>query len=203
MRRQRRLDLERRHIHARHFQHVVGAAAADVIAIGVLDIFVARARPFAQEGRARLLAIVPIHDRSCRPAHIELAHLALFDLIAVLADQLDFVAGHRLAGGAVFGRARRVGQINMQHLGGAEPVGNVDAVALLPGARDFLRQRFAGGNAAADFHLGALRCVRAGQERGVESRHREEHRDRMFAQQRGDAVRRRPVAQQHRGGANC
>ena len=103
---QRGLDLERRDIHARHFQHVVGAAAADVIAVGILDIFVARARPFALEGRARLLAVVPVHDRAGRPARIHLAHLALLHRLAVLADQLDLVARHRLAGGAVLGRAR-------------------------------------------------------------------------------------------------
>ena len=48
------------------------------------------------------------------------------------------------------------------------------------------------------------RCGRVGarEERGIEGRHRVEHRDRMLAQDRGDAVGRRPVRQQHRGGAD-
>ena len=51
MRGERRLHLEGRDIHARYFQHIVGAAAADVIAVLVLDVFVAGTRPLALEGR--------------------------------------------------------------------------------------------------------------------------------------------------------
>ena len=45
---QRAFDLERRHVHAGDFQHVVAPAAVDEIAVVVLDIFVAGARPFAE-----------------------------------------------------------------------------------------------------------------------------------------------------------
>ncbi len=84
-------------------------------------------------------------------------------------------------------------------LGGAEAVRDFHAVALLPICADFFRQGFAGGNTAADFHFRFRRRVRAVEERGIECRHRVEHRDRMLAQQRRDAIRRRPLAEQHRG----
>ncbi len=152
---QHALDLERRDIHAGDLQHVVAPAAVDEIAVVVLDIFVAGARPFAEERRARLLAVVPIHHRAGRSAHLQLAHLAaLGDDVAVVIDQPEVVAGHRLAGGAVFHVAGAVRQEDMQHLGRAEAVEDVDAVALAPAPADLGRQRFAGGDAAAHFQLG-------------------------------------------------
>ena len=96
------LDLERRDVDAADLKHVVAAAAVDKVALLVLDIFVAGARPFAQESRPRLLAIVPIHQRAGRPAHLQFAHLAArFDDTAVVVDEADVIAGHRPPGGAV------------------------------------------------------------------------------------------------------
>ena len=175
---QHALDLERRDIHAGHFQHVVAPAAVNEVAVVVLDIFVAGARPFAQERRARLLAVVPIHHRAGRAAHLQFAHLAArCDDLAVVVDQADIVARHRLAGGAVFHLAGAVREENVQHLGRAEAVENVDAVALAPAPADIGRQRFAGGDAAAHFQLGALRRRGAGEKGGIERRHGVEHGD--------------------------
>src|SRR5580704_9057511 len=100
---QHALDLERRHIHAGDLEHVVAPAAVDEVAVVVLDIFVARARPFAEKGAARLLAIVPIHHRAGRSTHLQLTHLAGFgNDITVVIDQTEVVAGERLAAGAIF-----------------------------------------------------------------------------------------------------
>ena len=74
---QRAFDLERRDINAADLQHVVAAAAIDEEAVLVLAIFVAGAGPFPQEGGARLRAVVPVHDGAGRPAHLQLADLAL------------------------------------------------------------------------------------------------------------------------------
>ena len=131
VRAERALDLERRDVDAADLEHVVAPAAVDVIAVLVLDVFVAGARPFAEEGGARLLAVVPVHDGAGRPAHLQLAHLAArVDHLAVVVDDAHVVAGHGLAGGAVFHVAGTVGQEDVQHLGRAEAVEDVDAVAL-------------------------------------------------------------------------
>ena len=164
-------------------------------------ILVAGARPFAQERGARLLAVVPVHDRAGRAADQQLAHLAPLHRQAVIVDELDVVARHRLAGGAVPHVAGAVRQEDVQHLGRADAVENVDAVAFDPALADVLRQRLAGRHAAAEFRPRTARRVRACEERRVERRHRVEHGDRMLPQQRRDPVRRRPVGQQHRGGA--
>ena len=199
---QRAFDLERRDVEPRNLQHVVVTPAINVIAVLVLEIFVAGARPFAHEGAPRLRAVVPVHDRARRPADEQFAHLALLHRLAVVVDQLDLVAGTGFAGGAVFHVARPVGQEDVQHLGRADAVENVALVFFPEAPADFLRQRLAGGDAAAEFHLARLRRVRAREERRIESRHAVEHRDRMFLQQGRDAVRRRPLVHQHRRGAD-
>ena len=89
----------------------------------------------------------------------------------------------------------------MQHLGRAEAVENVDAVALAPAPADLGRQRFAGGDAAADLQLGSRRRRGARQKGGIERRHRIEDRDVVLLEELGDRVRRRPLRQQHGGGA--
>src|SRR5207237_189069 len=90
---QRALDLERRDIDAADLEHVVAPAAVDVISVLVLDIFVAGARPLAEESRPRLLAVVPVHQRAGRPAHLQFTHLAPpRDHRPVVVDQTDVVA---------------------------------------------------------------------------------------------------------------
>ena len=200
---QHALDLERRHIHAGDLEHVVAAAAVDEIAVVVLDIFVARAGPVAEKGRARLLAVVPIHHCAGRPAYLQLTHLAApGDDLAIVVDQAKVVAGDRPAAGAVFHVARTIAEVDVQHFGRADAVENVDAITLAPASADVRRQRLAGRDAAADFELVALGRRRTGEEAGIERRHRVEHGDLVFLQKIGDQIRRRPMRQQHGGRAD-
>ena len=55
---QRRLDVEWRHPHAAYLEHVVGAPAVAVVALGIAAILVAGVRPLAGEGAAALGALV-------------------------------------------------------------------------------------------------------------------------------------------------
>ena len=131
--------------------------------------------------------------RAGRPAHLQLAHLAAASTTrAVVVDDAHVVARHRLAGGAVFHVARAVRQEDVQHLGRAEPVEDVDAVALRPAPADLRRQRLAGGDAAAQLQLCALRRGRACEERRIERRHRVEARHLMLSS--GSPRRRRASA---------
>jgi len=179
MRAQRAFDLERRDIVAADLHHVVAASAIDKKAVLVFEIFVARAGPFPQKGRARLLAIVPIHDGAGRPAHLQFADLALLHQRAGVVHELDVIAWNRLAGGAVFDLAGPVRQVGLEHFGRAEAVENVDPVALAPAPADMRRQGLAGRDAKPKLHLAGLRRRRAGEETRIERRHAVEHRDRV------------------------
>ena len=136
------------------------------------------------------------------PFTSKLAHLAALDRLAVVPGKPDVIARHRLAGGAVFHVVRPVGEEDVQHLGRAEAVEDVDAVAFAPAPAKFGRQRLPRRHAAAQLELGARRRRGAREEGGIEGRHAEERGDAMPLQQRGDRVRRRPVRQQHGGGAD-
>ena len=200
---ERAFDLERRDIDAADLEHVVAPPAIDVVTALILHVFVAGARPFAQEGLARALAVVPIHDRRRRPAHLQLAHfVAARNHVAVIVDETDVVARHRLAGGAVFHPARIVRNEDVQHLGGTDAVEHVDAVALLPAPPDVRRQGLTRGDAVSQLQIRALGRAGMGEEGGIECRHGIEHRHRMAAQDRGDCLRGRAIRREDGGGAD-
>src|SRR5215813_15063906 len=73
---ERALHLERRHPDARYFEHVVGAALVDVIALGIARVLVARARPASLEGTAAFLALVPVALRRAWALHQHLTYFA-------------------------------------------------------------------------------------------------------------------------------
>src|SRR6185312_5348615 len=103
---------------------------------GVAPVLVAGMRPFAGEGAATLLALVPVAFAGRRPAHDQLADLAVGDVAAVLVDDARLVAGHRPAGRAIADVAGTVRQKRIEHLGRAEAVEHVDAGDLAPALAD-------------------------------------------------------------------
>src|SRR5258708_8532399 len=60
-------------------------------------------------------SVVPVHQSAGRPAHVKLADFARLHRLAVLAAQLDVVAGHAFAGGAVFVGDRKSTRLNSSH----------------------------------------------------------------------------------------
>ena len=74
---QRGLDLEGADPDAADLEHVVGAALVAVEALGIAEVLVAGARPFALEGAARLRALVPVALGGGRAADQQLAGLAI------------------------------------------------------------------------------------------------------------------------------
>src|SRR6185437_15814282 len=130
-------------------QHVVAAPRIDVVAVGVLRIFVAAARPVAEEGTAALRAIVPVGGGVRRSGDLQFTLHAAGDRVAGLIDDPQFVTRHRLAGSAIANVVGAIGQVDVQHLGRADAVENVDAEALGPAPRDLFGERLAGRRAAA------------------------------------------------------
>ncbi len=181
--RQRVLDLERRHPDAGHLEHVVGAALVDVAAVGIAHVLVAGARPGAFEGRAGLLALVPIAVGGRGAAHEHLADLAVGHVAARFVDEPHLVTRHGAAAGAVFHLARQVDDVLVQHLGGADAIEDLDAEARGEGAADFLGQGLARRHADAQA-IGARvpRGTRIGEHGGIERRHAVEHGGTMLLQ---------------------
>src|SRR6185369_5799788 len=132
MREQRALDLEGRDIDAADLEHVVGASAIGEIAVLAFDVFVAAARPLAEEGRAAALAIVPVEGGAGRAGDLELADLARLDRRSRLVDEADAITGNRLPGRAVAHRAGPVRQEDVEHLGRADAVEDGSSGARFP-----------------------------------------------------------------------
>src|SRR5215470_1082945 len=103
---ERRLDLEWGYPHAVDLEHVVGAPAVMIVAIGVAQVFVAGMGPFADEGAPTFRPLVPVAFAGGGPAHHELADLAIGELAPVVVDDLHVVSRHRLAGRSVADVAR-------------------------------------------------------------------------------------------------
>src|SRR5207248_11385398 len=95
-------------------------------------VFVAGMRPLAREGLPRFRPLVPIAFGRARAPDQQFADLARAELATVLPDDLCIIARHRLAGRSVADLARAIAQANVQHLGRADAVQDVDADDLAP-----------------------------------------------------------------------
>src|SRR3984957_3150995 len=133
---QRTLDLERRYPDAGYLEHVVAAAAESIAPIGVANVFVAGAGPVPFECPPALAALVPIAFARRGRIHQEFADFAVRYVAAGLVDEPHLVTWHRTPRGAVLDVAGRVRQEDMQQLGRADAIENVDTKARLPGVAD-------------------------------------------------------------------
>ncbi len=84
---QRAFDLERRDVDPAHLHHVVGAAAVNVVAVGVEGVFIAGPGPRTLEGLAAFRALVPVHDGACRAGDFQMAEFSFCHQHAVVVDQ--------------------------------------------------------------------------------------------------------------------
>src|SRR5438105_10970481 len=140
-----RLYLGRRNIDATDLEHVVGTAGIDVVAVFVTTVFVAAFSPRPVERVSAALSVIPVKLRAGRPGNLQLADLALLGWAPFIIDEPHFIPRNGLAGRAVADVARPIRQKDMQHLGRAYPVEDIDAETLGPASSDIQRQRFAGG----------------------------------------------------------
>src|SRR5487761_1746179 len=116
------------------------------VSVGVAKILVARKGPLARKRAPAFLPLIPVTLAGGRSADDEFADLARCDLAAGFVDDLQFVAGDRLAGRAETHGAGLVAQERLKHLGRTDAVEHFDAARLAPALAEILRQRFAGGN---------------------------------------------------------
>src|SRR5256885_4620029 len=111
------LDLRGRDVEARDSQHVVGTPGVYEVTVLVLPELVAAPQPWADEGRAGFLAVVPVISRTGRSAHLKLADLAPLHRPPSLVHQAQLVTGHRLPGRAVAHISGPGADEHVQHLG--------------------------------------------------------------------------------------
>ena len=131
----------------------LGAIKAGVVAVPVNTLMTEDDYRFMlADSRARLLVV----SQALYPKFANLITSAA-DLEHVIVDQTDVVAWHRPAAAAVFHVAGTVGEEDVQHLGRAEPVEDVDAIAFRPAPPHVRRQRLAGRDAASQRELRAHR----------------------------------------------
>ena len=175
MRQQHVFNVGRRHPLAGDLEHVVGASAVVVEAVGVPYEYVAGAEPAVHERATCRLRPVPVARTRRRCAHVQDARHAVGHGPAVGVEQPRVCPRHDRPRRA---RATRAGPVREHHenrLGGAEPVEDLDAEARPPRVVDFRRQALAGRDAGADRAERVGRQFRA-QHARIEGRHGEEQR---------------------------
>src|SRR5262245_35513496 len=91
--------------------------------------------------------LVPLALPAGAPGPDNLANFIIGDFTALFIDNLELVARHRLAGGAVADVVRTVRQKRLEHFGRANAVEYIDAARLPPALAQRPRQRLAGGDA--------------------------------------------------------
>ena len=127
------LELPGRQPFAAHFQHVVAAAAIDEGAVGVLAQHVARHVPLAAKGVHRVRAAVASNRSRASRLFTQSAPTSPSGTSTPsFVAQLHLEAVDRRAERARHDRARPVGQEDVPHLGGAEPIQQLDAEGLRP-----------------------------------------------------------------------
>ena len=98
---QRRFDLEGRHPLTADLQHVIGAAAVDIVTLAVAQIFVTGARPGTVEGVEALSPLIPITNRGGLAVDLKLSHLTVDNFSALLVDDAQLIARDGRAAGAI------------------------------------------------------------------------------------------------------
>ena len=98
---QHRFDLGRVDVDAAGDDHVALAVAQEDVAVGILVAHVAHRHELAQPDLAALGVVVVVGEfREVRALEVDLAHLALLHVAALLVDDAQQGAGHDMAHGA-------------------------------------------------------------------------------------------------------
>src|SRR6266542_2398445 len=192
------LHLDRRDPDAPHLQHVVGAAAVPEVAVVVLVVLVARLDPVAKERGLGLLVLVPVIGHGRVALDLQVADLALRHGPPLVVHDSCLVTRHRQPSRARPRLAGPVREEDVEDLGRADAVENLDAEAVAPPLVEILWQRLTGRHAAADRGqvpacLGFLDL----QHRGIERRHPEEDRGPVPVYDLEHGLGQRPVRVEH------
>ena len=104
------LDFERRYPNPADLEHIVGPATVSVHPVRTPRVFVAGARPLAQERAARFLALIPVASRGQFTLYQKLPYLIVADVLRVFINQPEFKAIYGHAGCTVLDGIRKVCQ---------------------------------------------------------------------------------------------
>ena len=168
-------DLGRRDELAGDLDQVIATAGIVVETFRVAPEAVAGLHPGAQEHVTALLTLVPVAQRGRGAIDQQRADIAIRHVDILLVHQPDAEARHRLAH-RPFGRLRRrVGQVDVQHLGGTEAIEHGRAQPFLEAALQTGRKRVASRDAQAQRHLMVIGALGIGQQRRQRRRHAEQH----------------------------
>src|ERR1700677_3296427 len=196
------LDLGGRDPDAAGLQHVAGAAEAGVVAVGVLYVGVAGTQPLALEHSAGRVVPGPVAGRGRVAADEQGARGAPLHRGPVLTEDLQLVTGDRDASSARADLAFAVGQEDVQQLGHADAVQDVDAETSGPAFVERLRQGFAGRCGQADVSLDGVRVEVGAEHAGEEGGAGEEQGYPVLLHPLGHQVRAGRLRLQHGGGAH-
>src|SRR5205085_2322670 len=172
---ERVLDLHRADPDPAHFQHVIGAAGIPVEAVGVAIELVAGADPLALDRVLGAFVLVPVVGAGAVALDQEVAHGAIGDVDARIVDDPCFVARDQLAGRAGTSTGWTIGNKDMENLGAADAIQDLDAEALAETIVEGFGQRLPGGDGEAntrEIKVGALATMR--EQLAVVRRDREE-----------------------------
>ena len=202
---ERGLDLERRHPHAADLEHVVGAPAVIVVAVGVAHDICRRCRSIRRRrcggswrAGSSSLRRPKARARSARRSRRRPSSRPFSSTIFAL------IAGNRLAGRChsgcrPAGCCRKVCSISVEPM----PSRTSTPTRCAPALADMRGQRLAGRDAKAQpVGAGAAADVVVREQRGVERGHAVEDRRPVPAHDSNTRVGRRPVRPQHGGGAD-
>ncbi len=164
------LDLDRRAPDAADLQHIVAAAVVDEEAVGILAIGVTGVEPALDHCLGGLLGLVPVVLGRRFRADPQPPAGAPRHRLAVLVDDLDLIARHRLAAGAWLVVVEPVADEDVQALGRADAVQDHRARLLLPAAKDVRGQGFGRRDTGADAGKVAWLLLQRRKLRGVKGR---------------------------------
>src|SRR5579872_5061870 len=127
------LNLERINPLAGNLDQVVGAAAEKMKAVRVAHKAIAGVDPATiADGLGRFIRPVPVQRRVGIAAHPQNAFLVVCDLVALAVLQRDLVTGNAKAGRAELFSLFSVAEIDVEDLGGAQALNDLEPGQPLP-----------------------------------------------------------------------
>src|SRR5206468_9516426 len=144
------LDFDRADPDSTHLQHVVRAAGIPVIALRIAVELIAGSDPVAFDGVFRPFVFVPVVGAGAVTLDQQVAHRPVRHIRARLINDLSLVARYELAARPRSDPAGPIRDENMEDLGAADPVENLQAETVLEALVKRLRERLTRGHRVPD-----------------------------------------------------
>src|SRR5712692_1802568 len=136
------LHFHRRHPHARDFQHVVGAPAVVIVAVGIAKKFIASHYQIAAQRARRQFGNPPVFRKGACSANPETSNFAGGNGFSIVIHDLHLVTGHGETAASWFAFSGNARNKNVQHFCRANSVEDFDCELALPRIENFSGQRF-------------------------------------------------------------